>query len=61
MSKLIEFYEARPLLYDVKHNDYHNRDKRSKALDEISKGLGISGEIKILVNLSSLAVFWFEA
>jgi hypothetical protein len=45
VKELIDFYEDKPCLYNVKHKDYHNRDERSKALTEISALTGFSGEI----------------
>ena len=41
--ELIELYEAHPCLYNTKHKEYHDRNLRSKALEEISKALEIPG------------------
>ena len=44
-TKLIELYEERPNLYNIKDKSYHNRDLRSKAYSEIATALDISGII----------------
>ena len=41
---LIELYEANPCLYDTKCKDYHNRDKKKKAVAEIASTLEMSGQ-----------------
>lgn len=41
MDKLIELYEQRPCLWNVEHEDYHNRQKRSLAISEIEKEMGM--------------------
>ena len=41
--ELIELYEAHPCLYNIKHKEYHDRNLRGKALEEISTALEIPG------------------
>ena len=43
VERLIELYEARSCLYDTKSKEYFNRDKRTKALQEISDALNVPG------------------
>ena len=43
VNKLISCYEEHPCLYDTTLKEYFNRDKRSKALQEIATALGYSG------------------
>ena len=45
VSDLIDYYEGRPCLYDIKNKDYHNKDKRNNALEEMSELLGFSSKI----------------
>lgn len=40
---IIELYEQNELLWNVTHNDYHNRMKRDTALRKIGNKIGISG------------------
>ena len=44
IERLIALFEAFPLLYDIKHDDYHNRDKKRQANEEIAAQLQISDE-----------------
>ena len=44
IGKLIELKEERPCLYNTKMKEYHDRDLRKKAMDEISTAMEISGE-----------------
>ena len=44
IGKLIELYEERSCLYNTKMKEYHDRDLRKKAMDEISTAMEISGE-----------------
>ena len=43
VEHLIDLYEARSCLYDTKSKEYFNRDKRTKALQEISDTLNVPG------------------
>lgn len=42
-DKLIEMYEERQFLYNLKVNGYHNRQKRNAALAHIAKEIGVTG------------------
>ena len=44
VTELIDLFQERPCLYNTKSPNYFNRDRRNKALDEISKTLGTTGE-----------------
>ena len=47
LDELIDLLEERVCLWDVFNKEYHNRDRRDRALKEIEEKLGISaGEIK---------------
>ena len=39
IDSLVELYEARPVLWDLQHQNYNDRDKRQEALNEISESL----------------------
>ena len=39
-----ELIQERPCLYNTKSPNYFNRDRKNKALDEISKTLGTTGD-----------------
>jgi hypothetical protein len=43
LQKLVELYESKEILWNVKNDDYHNKNKRQDALDKISREMGISG------------------
>ena len=45
INRLIDLFEERPSLYDIKSKNYFNRDARSKALAEIAETLDIPGNI----------------
>ena len=42
-DQLISLYEERPCLYNTTLKEYHNRDARKKALEEIATTLKVSG------------------
>ena len=46
---LIARYEAYPCLYNTKHQDYHDRNLRSKALGEIAANLDVPGKLSVYV------------
>lgn len=48
VAELIDLYQDRPCLYNVKSKDYFNRDLRKKALEEIAKAIGTTGKWKCL-------------
>ena len=39
----IDLYQVRPYLYNTKHSEYFNRDKRNKALSDMAKEIGTTG------------------
>ena len=39
---LLELYETRPLLWDLQHQNYNDRDKRQQAPNEISESEDMS-------------------
>ena len=41
--RLIDLYEERPCLYSTRSKEYSNRDKRAKAIKEISEALDVAG------------------
>jgi len=43
IDELISLFEDRPCLYNTKSKDYHNRDRRKKAFDEIAATLEVTG------------------
>ena len=47
IDSLVQLYEARPVLWDLQHKDYNDRDKRQQALNEISESLAIEGKFYI--------------
>lgn len=46
VERLIDLYESYPCLYNVKDKEYHDRDKRSKALAEIAGVLEVTGKLE---------------
>ena len=40
IDRLIDLYEERPCLYNTKMKEYHDRDLRKKALEEIAECFG---------------------
>ena len=40
---LIDLWQSKPILFDVKHPEYHKRDKKEKAISEIRKCMEDSG------------------
>ena len=49
IDRLIDLYEERPCLYNTKMKEYHDRDLRKKALEEIATALDVSGEFIIRI------------
>ena len=43
MAELIKLFQGLPCLYDIKSNAYHNQDVKKKAMEDISKVLGVDG------------------
>ena len=44
--ELIELYECQPCLHNTRHKDYHDRNLRGKAVEEISAALNVPGTCK---------------
>ena len=44
VEQLIELYEQRPCLYDTKLKEYHNRDVKNVALQDIAKVLNTTAK-----------------
>ena len=58
-TKLIEMFEERPNLYNIKEKSYHNRDLRSKSLGEIATALHIPGTCTTHYKTVQLCVYLF--
>ena len=54
IEQFIDLYEQRPCLYNTKMKEYHDRDIRKKAMEEISGVLEVSGEYPMNAPLTSL-------
>ena len=49
-------YEDRSCLYNTKHQEYFNRDKRSKALSEIAAAMEFPGTYTCIIVATFTAV-----
>ena len=59
LELLIDLYQERPSLYNTKHPDYFNREKRNKALSDMAKLIGTTGNLKTLsFNPAKFLVKW---
>ena len=43
LETLVDMFQERTYLYNVKQKEYFNRDKRNKAHSDMAKELGITG------------------
>ena len=43
LETLVDMFQERTNLYNVKHKEYFNRDKRNKAHSDMAKELGTTG------------------
>jgi hypothetical protein len=58
-AKIIEMWRDRPLLYDVSHPNYLNRDKKHKALSEIALEVKITGNY-YMINMSKVSLLYYS-
>ena len=54
-EQFIALWESKPCLYDTTKEEYHNRNAKKKAKEEIAKALGITGESASLIKTISFA------
>jgi hypothetical protein len=48
-SRIIELWRERPILYDVTHRHYLNRDRKAQALSEIATEVKITGKCLYMI------------
>ena len=56
ITELIDMYEDRPCLYNTKHQEYFNREKRRKALSEIAAAMDFPGTCTCIIVFDKLVV-----
>ena len=57
IDRLIELYQERPCLYNTKMKEYHDRDMRKKALEEIATAIEVPGKpCKYIHHLCTIGV-----
>ena len=44
VTHMVKMIEARPCIWDPKCRDYHNRDIKAKAFNEVAKALNTDGK-----------------
>ena len=49
IEELIEKWRNYPLLYNVKLDEYKDRNKKKKALDKIAEEMGTTGEYRCVL------------